>query len=139
MDFITVSKLIPKLFSKNRRLKYPELTAVVPQIALNVPLNNCIDKLNKKAGVNEMEDGKMPNNSQHKIKLRKQNQLNESTKFLRCRSKSISDGHKVEQKPKAKPFTISDELVVCIKDGLFAWSVEDKSQLQIGNLSIPKG
>lgn len=108
-----------------------------------MPIPHCetitsIDELDNKAAVNETDDEKKPINSQHKIKLRKQNQLNESTKFLRCRN-NISEGHKAEQKPKANPFTISDELVVCIKDGLFAWSGEDKSPLQIGNLSIPKG
>ena len=123
------------------RTKFLDYPASAPQIVLNVPINNCktiidcIDKLDKKASVNEKDDEKKPNNSQHKIKLRKQNQLNESTKFLRCRN-NISEGHKGEQKPKAKPFTISDELIVCIKDGLFAWSSEDKSPLQIGNLSI---
>ena len=97
-----------------------------------------IDKFDEKA-VNKIDDEKKSNNSNHKIKLRKQNQLNESTKFLRCRTKSITEANKPEQKAKVKQFTICDELVVCIKEGLFAWSDEDKKPLQIANLSISKG
>lgn len=86
------------------------------------------------------------NNNQNKIKLKKQNQLSTSTKLgrNRLRTRSINSGNNSESnahKAKGKPLTISDEYAVCIRDGQFAWSDNDKAEnmLQIDCLSIPKG
>lgn len=87
------------------------------------------------------DDAVVLRNKNNKIKLRKQNQLNSSTRLERSRLRGATAA---EEGPKAlghpPPFKVPEEIVVAIRDAKFAWDTKtDANCLEIDRIDIPKG
>lgn len=84
------------------------------------------------------DDAVVLRNKNHKIKLRKQNQLNSSTRLERNRVRAGTAG---DEAPKASTqFKVADGIVVSVRDAKFSWSSKPDSKcFEINRVDIPKG
>ena len=103
----------------------------------------------------DCDDKVILRNKNNNIKLKKQNQLSESTKLERNLGRTIIVGKHSTNinnnnnsiitneslKIKLPSFKISDDYIVSIKDAKYSWDdrMDDSNMLKIDQLSIPRG
>lgn len=101
----------------------------------------------------DCDDKVILRNKNNNIKLKKQNQLSESTKLERNLGRTIIVGkhsnsisnininNNESLKIKLPSFKISDDYIVSIKDAKYSWDnrMNDSNMLKIDQLSIPRG
>jgi hypothetical protein len=99
------------------------------------------------AGGGENEAVILRNKSHLRVNLKKQNQLNESTRIERNKLRSttfVAEKHDVVKRTRLLSFKVPDGVAVCIKEARFSWDNGGKreatsKQLEIDNLSLPLG
>lgn len=98
----------------------------------------------------DCDDKVILRNKNNNIKLKKQNQLSESTKLERNlgrtiivgkHSNSINNINSINNESLKRKFKISDDYIVSIKDAKYSWDnrMNDSNMLKIDQLSIPRG